>query len=297
MYYVIQENIYKEYHFNTLMDFLKRYNLEHELIPWRPFDTQAVKIKTDRKDVWFFGSIDDGMELQKQGWYPGIMYNEGHDFDMYLQKYGENVLNSDAIIQEVGTLDPFRYTHQFIRPTRDTKIFTSQVYEVNDWNSYIEGLAPEDLANIRAKTKMMYCWPKENIQQEIRCFIIDGEPVTISQYKIGRRVNMLNMDNNQEAYIFAKQMAKIYSPSRVFVLDICLYNDEYRIVEINCANMSGFYDIDMSKLMQSLENTFNHERTRTTATPELKAGDRLAEGHPVGHISDGPDGASKGSGS
>jgi hypothetical protein len=111
---------------------------------------------------------------------------------------------------------------------------------------------------IRKKTKIMVCEPKEGeIQQEIRCWIIDGEPVTMSQYKIGRRVNMLNMDHNEEAYIFAKSMAKLFCPSRVFVLDICLYQDDYKIVEINCANMSGFYDINMSKLMQSLENTFN----------------------------------------
>lgn len=243
------------------MDHLKKYSLPYELIPWRPFDERVITdfVKTDRKDVWFFGSIDDGIELQRQGWFPGIMYNENHDFDKYLEKYGENMLNSDAKIQEVGVLNEFDYHSQFIRPTRDTKIFESRVYAINEWNHYVNHIDYKDLAKIRAKTKMMHCWGKDMIQQEIRCWIIDGEPVTISQYKIGSRVNMLNMDNNQEAYIFAKDMAKIFCPSRVFVLDICLYKDDYKIVEINCANMSGFYDIDISKLIQSLENTFNEK--------------------------------------
>lgn len=256
MYYVIQENIYKEHHFNTLMEHLRRYNLPHELIPWKPFTGQVADIKTDRKDVWFFGSIDDGIELQKQGWYPGIMYNEGHDFDVYLKKYGEHMLNSDAKVQAFGIIDgPEGF---FARPTRDTKIFESKVWDKEEWNSYVTGLTAEFHDLISNKTAVMWCEPKYNIQQEIRCWIVDGEPVTISQYKIGRRVNMLNMDNNQEAYIFAKNMAKLFCPSRVFVLDICLYNDEYKIVEINCANMSGFYDINISKLIQTLENTFSN---------------------------------------
>jgi len=98
---------------------------------------------------------------------------------------------------------------------------------------------------------------KSNIQQEIRCWIVDGKPVTISQYKIGSRVVYQNHDNNEEAWIFAKDMCKIYCPAKAFVLDICLYQDEYKVVEINCINCSGFYDGDMSKLIQALENTFS----------------------------------------
>jgi len=268
MYYIIQENIYKEYHYNTLMNYLKKYNLPHEIIPWRPFDPKAISdwVKTDRKDIWFFGSIDDGIELQKSGWYPGIMYNDNHDFELYAKKFGEYMLNSDASFWDFGYFS--RGSHNFIRPTRDTKIFESRVYRSDEWQDYVSDATKSGLFDkIRQKTRMMVADPKDGIQQEIRCWIIDGEPVTISQYKIGRRVNMLNMDNNQEAYIFAKQMAKIFCPSRVFVLDICLYQDDYKIVEINCANMSGFYDIDMSKLIQALENTFDgkYDNARATA--------------------------------
>jgi len=84
--------------------------------------------------------------------------------------------------------------------------------------------------------------------------MIDGEPVTISQYKIGSRGNYLNMDHNDEAIIFAKKTAKIYQPDRAYCLDICLYNDEYYIVELGCINHCGFYDANMGKLIDSLES-------------------------------------------
>lgn len=51
MYYIIQENLFKERHFNTLIDYLKRYGLEYEIIPYRPF-TEELIFKTDRKDVY-----------------------------------------------------------------------------------------------------------------------------------------------------------------------------------------------------------------------------------------------------
>lgn len=257
MYYVIQENLFKEYHFNTLIDHLKRYKLEYELISYRPFISE-VSVKTDRKDVWFFGSVNAAMKLSHKDWNPGIMYNDKHDFDVYLEKYGDYLVNWDARIKDFGHLFSSEFPY-FIRPTRDTKIFESKVYNYEEWNDYIdETVQTGTFKEISEQTKFLYCKPKE-LQQEIRCWIIDGEPVTMSQYKIGRRVNFLNMDNNQEAYIFAKQMAKIFSPSRAFVLDICLHNDDYKIVEINCINMSGFYDGNMSKLIQSLENTFNEK--------------------------------------
>jgi hypothetical protein len=173
-----------------------------------------------------------------------------------MEKYGENMLNSDAKIKEFSHIHSTHFPY-FIRPTRDTKIFESKVYFFEEWNGYVdETITSNSFDKIAAETKIMYSTPK-TLQQEIRCWIVDGEPVTMSQYKIGRRVNMLNMDNNEEAYIFAKKMAAIFSPSRAFVLDICLHEDEYKIVEINCINMSGFYDANMSKLIQSLEKAFS----------------------------------------
>ena len=56
MYYVIQENLFREHHFHTLIDHLKRYKLDYELVAYRPF-VHNVEVKTDRKDVWFLGQL------------------------------------------------------------------------------------------------------------------------------------------------------------------------------------------------------------------------------------------------
>ena len=261
MYYIIQENLFREFHFKTLIEYLKRYNLEYEIIPFRPF-TEELEFKTTRKDVWCFGSTNLAKIAKKYDWYPGSMYNENHDVEIYGAYYKENMLNSDGIIctveESLGFMENDKVPYAFFaRPTKDTKSFSGQLFTHDSWKQWIEEVKQTStLGTLSDETKVLLA-PLKQTQQEIRCWIVDGKPVTISQYKIGGRVNYQNHDNNQEANIFAEQMAKLYCPAEAFVLDICLHNDEYKVVEINTINCSGFYDGDMSKLIQSLENTFS----------------------------------------
>lgn len=257
MYYVIQENLFREYHFNTLIQHLKKAGLEYEIVQYKPF-LEKVEVKTDRKDVWFFGSINASRAARKiyTDWYPGAIYNENFTFDIYLEKYGKNLLNSDGKTQEVDYLPNWQEGEKFIRPTHDTKTFESNLYTPKQWNEYIEEIESNKMMDkVREQTRVIYSSPKPGIQQEVRCWIVDGKLVTASQYRIGKRFNLLNLDNDGDVQVFCKDMLKIYQPAKAFCLDICLYEDEYKILEIGCINHCGFYDANMNKLIDALENT------------------------------------------
>lgn len=47
-------------------------------------------------------------------------------------------------------------------------------------------------------------------------------------------------------------MANIYNVADGYVMDIAMIGNEYKIVEINCLNSAGFYDINMEKLIESI---------------------------------------------
>lgn len=257
MFYVLQHNLFKEYGFKALREHLERNHLEYEIVKYVPF-SEDLTVKTDRKDVFFFGSSNAGMiAKRKYNWQPGHFINDNFTMEMYLPMYKENMLNSDGRIAPATDVQEaflnllvLHDSHVFIRPVGDGKEFTGQVFTGKEWVDYMKGNT--DMKDV----KVLYSSPKTT-QQEIRCWMINGEPVTISQYKIGSRGNYLNMDHNQEAVLFARQMAKIYQPAKAFCLDICLYQDEYRIVELGCINHCGFYDADMSKLIQALEGAFS----------------------------------------
>lgn len=262
MYYVIQENLFREFHYNTLIEYLERYNLGHETVPFRPF-TDELEVKTDRKDVFFFGSVNGAQIAAKKGWNPGCLYNDSHDFEVYSVPWREHMLNRDGTVIQFGDPIPDHLGFTFFcRPTKDTKIFSGGTFTRDSYNEWVEDSKRENQLEkgtfeyIRSLTPLLVAPLKDGIQQEIRCWVVDGEVVTASQYKIGRRVVYQNHDNNEEAMIFAKSLVKKYQPAKAFVLDICLYQDEYYVVEVNCINCSGFYDGNMSKLIQALEKTF-----------------------------------------
>lgn len=256
MYYVIQQDLFKEYNFKHLLEYLTRYNLEYELVKWRPFGGD-IELKTTREDVWFWGGSARIEELKK--WKPGTMYNDNHNHEVYSPKYGSHMLNSDGIVIRADEPLPKTLPYTFFaRPTLDSKMFSGQIFTRDSWNEWIaEAKGNSSIGYITDESKILVAPEKYPIQQEIRCWIVDGKLVTASQYKIGNRVNMLNMDNNGEVQVYCREICKLYCPARAFVLDICLYEDEYKVVEINCINCSGFYDADMSKLIQALENAFN----------------------------------------
>ena len=52
-------------------------------------------------------------------------------------------------------------------------------------------------------------------------------------------------------------MIKLFELNEAFVMDICLINDKYKIVETGCINSCGFYLADMQKLIMSLEYAFS----------------------------------------
>src|ERR1035437_441355 len=122
MYYVIQENLFREYHYNTLTEYLKRYGLEYETVKYRPFGGGVHEVKTDRKDVWFFGSVNGAQAAMSYGWNPGSLYNDSHDFETYGPKYGEHMLNADGIVINANDPIPESFPQFFFaRPTKDTK--------------------------------------------------------------------------------------------------------------------------------------------------------------------------------
>lgn len=258
MYYLIQENLFKETNFHILVELLNRHKIGYEIIKFRPF-TEDLEFETDRSDIFCFGSVNMTKVAAKYGWNPGIVYNENHDMELYGKKYGHHMLNADGVcINYADKLPEFLPFTFFARPTRDTKVFSGGLFTTDSWNEWVKTTVDADIVkNITDETRIFVAPLKSFIQKEIRCWVVDGKVITISQYKRGDKVIQQNYDHEQEAIDFAQKMADIYCPSLAFVLDICLYQDEYKVVEINCMNCAGFYDANMSKLIQSLENTFN----------------------------------------
>ena len=258
MFYLIQENIFKEANYDHMIETLERLGLEYESCRFIPF-IHEIEFKTERKDVWCYGAIKLADVAKKYGFLPGSMMNDNHDFEVYSPKYGLHMLNAEGIC--MNFIDPLpkddKWTMFFARPTKDTKVFSGQIFMRHSWDEYVSHCIENNTYNIISDETRIMISPLKEIYQEIRCWVVGGKVVTISQYKIGTRVFAQNMDHEKDAWDFAQQMANIYQPARAFVIDICRTEKGFKIVEINCINCSGYYDMNFQKLVMALEEEFN----------------------------------------
>lgn len=262
MYYIVQENTFREKHYQTLIDTLERFGFEYEIVKFRPFIHQ-IEFNTTRKDVFCFGATMMSQASMQHDWYPGSLMNANHDIEVYGKHY--DMLNADAHVIEVDEPLPLENFVFFARPTKDTKMFTGQLFTQEAWYQWVnqmrqeyldEGKTISVLQDFKNKSKIFISSVKE-IYQEIRCWIVGGNVVSISQYKIGSRVVYENLDHEMEPWNFAQSQVWKYQVADAFCLDICLTSEGYKVVEVNCMSSAGFYEVNMQKLLMALEDHFN----------------------------------------
>ena len=96
MFYIVQENVFKERNYDMIIETLQRLDLEYEICRFLPF-IHDIEFTTTRKDVWCWGSVKMAHVAHKYGFFPGSMDNENHDFEVYGKHYGAHMLNAEGI--------------------------------------------------------------------------------------------------------------------------------------------------------------------------------------------------------
>ncbi len=254
MYYVVQENTFKEVHYEKLIEAFHKLRLDYEIVQVRPF-IDTFEYKTDRKDVFVFGALKLADMARKLKWVPGAIVGPNHDFTVYSQYYRENLLNYDSKIYKFGDEIPFTSNFHFIRPVLDSKVFSGKVFSQYDWKLKQYELLNNGHVTSLTKDTLIQVSTSKWIEKEIRFWIVDGKVVTGSQYRLGHRM-VLDDRIDLDAIIFAQEMVDIYQLDKSFVLDICLTDEGYKIVECGSISCAGFYKSDVQKAIIALEKCY-----------------------------------------
>ena len=271
MFWVCQSNLYNEYGYHALMTAIERRDIKHVVV--KPVSTTLRFVAADFDSFAYKGQIEDVPEpivddsglvmvcgavtlsniAKNRGWMPGSFINDDFHFDKWREHYGENLLNYDSIVCRFDEVHQYFADEFFIRPCEDTKSFPGKIYSWDKFNSWRNDVI--ELKNIfstlDASTAVSYCSVKD-IYREYRFFVVDGEIITASQYKIGDRIVHSTMIDD-DIIEFAKKMVVTWQPSRAFVIDIALTPDECKVIEINNFNSAGFYACDVGKIVDSIE--------------------------------------------
>ena len=261
MHWVIQENIANEERHQDVIDTLERFDIPYTLVKVVPFaHTLEPDVEIDGP-VMTIGSVALTNKIAKRkGWKPGGFTNSNFDYRVWSTKWKGKILNEDAIVCSFREI-PLNWNQFFIRPVLDNKAFSGTIMDFHEYQKWLGRLMVEEGASdLHFDLDEVCCvGPLKKIYREHRFFVVNGEAVTASTYKIGDRVVYQDESTiDRDAWFFVSGLVSAIStdcwnPAYAFAVDIALTDDGYKVIEINCINSSGFYKADVQKLIMALD--------------------------------------------
>lgn len=249
MYYIIQKNIFKDGRYSEIFKVMKEMNLEYEIVEFLD-STNKINIKTKRKDVFVYGSVKLAKVLADYDFIPGSYYGNKHKYEDYKKGYGKELINYNSKIYNFNDEIEFNGELKFIKPSEDAKVFTGQIFSETNWKDFVYYSLKDKNRKIAIDTKIQVS-KIVKLKREIRFWIINSKIITYSWYKF---YEIGSLDISEELIQYVNKLILKYNPLDAYVLDIAETYEGYKIVEINCINSSGFYNADVYKIVEALEN-------------------------------------------
>ena len=85
--------------------------------------------------------------------------------------------------------------------------------------------------------------------------------ISSSRYLQNGKINISVEDVPDELIEFVENSCLEYILNDIFVMDTALFEDNYKIVECNCFNGTGFYKHDITKIVKAM-NAFLQENNK-----------------------------------
>ena len=262
--WVIQKTLAGQETLRSLINAVMQNNATVELIEVIPFDSDIQYEPSDDKHPIVYGSSTFMFGSHRHPFLKkGVFYNpETFMMSKYLQQWGSHMLNSDAIVLQTAWLSDLDWTPDrpvFIRPDDDSKSFSGMVC---GYNEVVERFSRLDNSNpyLNAESKVVVSSVKD-VEREWRCFIIQGRVICASRYRIHGQTLVDETDNPESMIVFVEDVCKVFVPHDVFVIDVALFQGNYKIVECNCFNGSGTYRHDWNIIVKALQEFIisNHQ--------------------------------------
>lgn len=244
-----------------IMTILKAKNIPFVPVGIRPFTTEITGLEDADMSgpVMAYGSTKLVKLVSELGLRPGVFFDYS-TFNVMAWKncLGIKMANQFNFVQisrlcescpiELGTEKTV-----FIRPVMDLKAFAGAVKPEGVslrqfFADKFNGAPYTDYKNIMVATAE----PKE-IEGEWRCFIVNREFVTGSQYRIGGELKP-SSELPSKLEEFVNRTRNAWLPHDHCVMDVAMIDGEFKVMEFNCINASGLYAADAEKLVDALNS-------------------------------------------
>ncbi|MDR6465700.1 ATP-grasp domain-containing protein [Chryseobacterium sediminis] len=258
MYFLVQANVYLDPDHYKIFDALEELNIDYGVINIPPA-AEKIDFNIDRKDVFVYGSVTIArLARQNTEWFPGSFYGGNHLYEVYSKYYGENLLNYNVSVHKISEQLSWKKDElKFIKPYSEAKIFTGKAFTEIEWKDFVfEAL--ENQSNRITKDSLIQVSKARRTIKEARLWIVGGQIIDGGYYKFNDDAPF-EEKVSQEGLDFANEMIQLFNLEEAFVMDICLTDEGWKIVEINCINSSGFYpNTNVKSVIKALSIYFSN---------------------------------------
>lgn len=252
MHFLIQSNIRNPEDHQRTVEALNELGFSYEVFELAP-GMEQIKTHSGRTDVFPYGSVKLAkLAKQNTDWFPGSFYGGNHLYEVYSDRYKGYLLNETAQVFRVGENISWKEKEQkFIKPYREAKLFTGQVFSESEWTDFVyESLRGSEASYVQVSVPAF-------IYKEARIWVVGGKIAAGVYYKFHKQTPFESFVA-PEGMAFAAEMIAVFNVAEAFVLDICLTENGWKIVEVNCINSAGFYpNLDIKRVLRSLHDHFS----------------------------------------
>jgi len=182
---------------------------------------------------------------------------EAFDAVVWAERLGDAMLNADGVATTIGEFSSSDLSAMHLRPRGDMK-FVGDAVRTEDATGQrsIPGIvvtpAEAGALGIDPGTGI-WASPMRTIDAEVRIWMVGGMPVSASTYRVDGAMHLSSTHPLvARAVAAAEKTHEVWSPAAHYVVDMALSGGEWRIVEFNPVHSAGWYDADVSAILQAL---------------------------------------------
>ncbi len=232
-----------------------------EVVTWDDDWWETSKIADyNGKNAIFHGSLGNAARINAEtSWIPGAYCNvEAFNCSSWYPKAEEWLVNSkwvlttvmdlvhnpEETLQQLGLKDQFF----FVRPNSPLKPFSGRLVAIEnlslkalDHGFYYDDTSLEVIVS-----------PPKSIRAEWRYIVVGGKVVTGSGY-IAETRTAVAVDPKGDQWQYAQYFAnKIEPPEDVYIMDVCLVDNEMKLLELNPFSGADLYACDRDIIVKSI---------------------------------------------
>lgn len=185
-----------------------------------------------------------------------IGYIRGMDYSELIELLGRDVLNHDVSLMRIKDIIDSNELegNYFVRPNEDSKIFSGQVVSSSSIKDYCAKYLKHGDSNLFNEDTVLCIGSVKEILSEWRVLLVGGKFVTSSLY---RRGGLTKIEESSPISLI-NYVNEISGKAglETTCLDIASTPYGWRVIETNSISGCGFYDCDMNKFVNAMENYY-----------------------------------------